>query len=76
MSVLLIHQVPADSLYDIVASRAIIDNDAVMHHMTMYGCVGDLSDSSVSCFRLLLVLVLIYGTSSTSTTSTITSAGT
>lgn len=41
-------QVPADKLYNIVASKTVIGNSNVLHHLTMYGCNGDLADDKVS----------------------------
>ena len=40
-------QVPSDKVYDIIASKSIIDNENVNHHMTMYGCDGDIPADKV-----------------------------
>ncbi|XP_067929956.1 tyramine beta-hydroxylase-like [Watersipora subatra] len=37
-------KIPSDQLYDIVASTTVINNTNVLHHMTVYGCNGDLPD--------------------------------
>jgi len=48
-------QIPSDRLYDIVASKSLIDNTNVMHHMTMYGCTGDLNELQVMAISNILI---------------------
>lgn len=35
---------PQDSKYQLIASESIVDNDNVLHHVTLYGCNGDASE--------------------------------
>lgn len=51
-------QVPSDRVYDIVASKSVISNENVNHHMTMYGCDGDIPDDDMVCMFIYSLLTI------------------